>query len=106
VDRGRDATCCRSADPEIVESEPHAFDCETCEFRCQVDGLDPENAEAWRVYSRLTSHRWVWETQCGPWWVGEVFRDFDDSDERDTMMARVSVIYDTLHPPKAKPHGA
>ena len=88
-----------------MESEPEVFDCETCEFRQQVDALDAENAEAWRVYARLTSHRWVWETQSGPWWVAQVFADYD-ADTLDEMLARVSVIYDTLHPPKVTPHGA
>lgn len=82
------------------------FDCGACEFRQQVDGLDGENAEAWRLYARLTAHRWVWDTQCGPWWAAEIFRDFSDPDERDEMMTRVSMIYDTLHPPQVKSHGA
>lgn len=88
-----------------MASEPEVFDCETCEFRCRVDGLDAENAKAWQVYSRLTSHRWVWDTQCGPWWVARVF-DGWDVDDLDEMMTRVSVIYDALHPPKAHKHGA
>ena len=82
------------------------FDCETCEFRCQTDGLDADNTEAWRVYSRITSHRWVWDTQSGNWWLGEIFRGLDP-DERDELMERVSIIYDTLHPPKERTnHGA
>jgi hypothetical protein len=106
VDRGQHATCCRTADPEVVASEPEVFDCETCEFRCQVDGLAVENAEAWRTYGRLMAHRWVWDADCGPWWIGEVFRGIDP-DERDDLMDRISVIYDTLHPPKERgSHGA
>jgi hypothetical protein len=81
------------------------FDCDACDFRCQVDGLDAENAEAWRTYAKLTSHRWVWDTQCGTWWVGELFGGMDP-DARDELMERVSVIYDAMHPPQVKKHGA
>lgn len=93
------------ADPEIVESEPDMFDCEACEFRQRVDGLDAENAEGWRCYAKLTSHRWVWDLQGVNWWLGQVFDGLDE-DEREELMARVDVIYDALHPPKGKPHGA
>lgn len=81
------------------------FDCGVCEFRQQVDALDAENAEAWRTYATLTAHRWVWDMQAGPWWLGRVFDGLDD-DDRDELMARVSVIYDTLHPPQEKRRGA
>ena len=105
MDRGRDATCCRSADPEIVESEPEMFECETCEFRQRVDGLDADNQAAWRLYARMNSHRWLWDMQCGPWWLGELFREMDP-DDRDDAMERIDVIHDTLHPPKVRSHGA
>lgn len=81
------------------------FNCETCEFKQMVDGLDADNAEAWRCYAKLTAHRWIWDMDAGPWWLGQVFAGCDD-DERDELMGRVSVIYDTLHPPKASRHGA
>lgn len=81
------------------------FDCEACEFRCKVDGLDADNLEAWRLYGRMTMHRWVWDLDCGPWWVARVWGEVDE-DAMDDLMQRVSVIYDTLHPPKAKPNGA
>jgi len=70
-----------------------------------VDGLDPDNLTAWRTYGQLNAHRWIWDAQCGAWWLGELFKDMDP-DERDERMARVDVIYDVLHPPKAKAHGA
>jgi hypothetical protein len=81
------------------------FDCATCEFRQQVDALDAENANAWRCYSKMTRHRWVWEWQAGTWWVEQVFTGLDE-DERDELMARVDVIYDALHPPQEKRRGA
>lgn len=81
------------------------FDCEACEFRQQVDGLDADNTDAWRAYLKLVSHRWVMDMQAGPWWVAQVVAR-DDEDERDALMTRVSVIYDTLHPPKVTKHGA
>lgn len=81
------------------------FECDTCEFRQRVDGLDADNARAWRFYVQINAHRWVWDSQCGPWWMGELFKGLDP-DDRDELMERISVIYDTLHPPKAKAHGA
>jgi len=105
VDRGQHATCCRSADPEIVQSEPEVFDCEACEFRQRVDGLGDENADAWRYYVRLTGHRWLWDMQGADWWLGQVFGACDE-DERDDVMARIDVIYDALHPRQEKPRGA
>lgn len=84
----------------MVEGEPEVFDCDTCEHRQQVDGLDAPNQEAWRFYGRLLAHRWVWDWQIGDWWIGELTRGADE-DARDELMARVSVIYDTFHPPKA-----
>lgn len=105
MDRGRDSTCCRTADPEIVESEPDVFECETCDFREHVEGLDEDNADAWRCYAKLTAHRWVLDIEAGAWWINRLLGDRDD-DECDDLMARVSIIYDTLHPPKAPRHGA
>ena len=81
------------------------FDCGTCVFRQQVDGLDADNLEAWAMYGRIQSHRWIWDAQCGPWWIGTLFDGLEPED-RDELMDRVSIIYDTLHPPKAKAHGA
>ena len=89
-----------------MESEPGVFDCETCEFRQQVDGLDRANQDAWAVYARVNSHRWVWDAQAGPWWLARVVDEID-ADERDDVMSRIDIIYDVLHPPKGrKAHGA
>lgn len=81
------------------------FDCETCEFRQRIDGLDADNERAWRTYAHIMSHRWLWEMQAGAWWVTQVLDALDD-DERDDILTRVDVIYDTLRPPQEKPRGA
>lgn len=89
-----------TAPGELVESEPWVFDCDTCEHRQQFDGLDPENADAWSFYARLTAHRWVMDFEGTPWYLAALMHEIDD-EARDLLMARVSVIYDTLHPPKS-----
>ena len=83
-----------------MASEPEAFDCGTCEHRQQLDGLDAENADAWRFYARLRGHRWVWDMDAGAWWLDALCRGMDE-DDRDVLFARVNVIHDTLHPPKS-----
>lgn len=88
-----------------MASESGVYECETCEFREFCDGLAPENEMAWRAYAQMTSHRWVWDMQAGPWWVQRVI-DRVDEDDREELMARIDVIYDALHPPQEKRRGA
>lgn len=87
------------ADPEIVASEPEAFDCDTCEHRRQWDGLDDDNVAAWRFYVSLLAHRWIRDIDAGHWWLARLCRGMDD-DEVAELFERVSVIYDVLQPPK------
>lgn len=89
-----------TASPDLVESESEVFDCDTCEHKRQLDGLDADNVEAWGFYARLLAHRWVWDWQVGPWRLDQLTRDLDE-DRRELLLARVSVIYDTFHPPKS-----
>lgn len=105
MDAGQHAVCCRASDPEIVDSEPDMFQCDTCEFRLRVDGLDPDNVAAWRFYAKLTSHRWLHDMQAGPWWLQQIAGGLDE-DERDEVLDRIDVIYDTLHPKQEKRRGA
>lgn len=77
------------------------FDCDACEFRQQIDGLDAENDEAWRCYAKVTSHRWLWDMQGANWWLGRVFGELSHEDA-DELMDRIDVIYDALHPRQEK----
>lgn len=88
-----------------MATEPEVFDCEVCEFRQRVDGLDADNVQAWQTYADIFRHRWVWDVQAGGWWLAKVV-DALGEDEQDEVLARVDVIYDTLHPKQEKPRGA
>lgn len=49
--RGKTVRCCQRADDEELATQ--TFDCDGCEWRTWVEGLWPENAEAWDIYQRL-----------------------------------------------------
>lgn len=80
----------------MLATEPDAFDCATCERRIQTEALDDANREAWGLWLALGTRfvkdyglgRWVIERAC----EGQAQDDIED------LVARLSVIYDTLCP--------
>lgn len=80
-----------------LESDPGAYDCDTCQVRTALDALSEENAEAWTLFHRLAS-RFLVDTHL----VAEAFRlltiDWASSDVLD-LIERLNVLYDILLPP-------
>jgi len=95
-------TCCLFATDEELE-EP-VFDCDTCPVRQALDGLRPENEQAWRLFHRLGS-RFVVDFGVGAEAFKRLTADVPD-DEVPDLLQRLALIYDGLYPPPKMPdHG-
>lgn len=93
---GGQTLCCLTAPRELLETEPDAFDCATCERRIKTEALDEDNRDAWALWQTMGT-RFVKEFGIGATvlaWRCEG-RAPDDIDD---LIARLSVIYDALCP--------
>ncbi len=96
MDDGRLTPCCLHTDAETVETDPQAFDCDTCEVRRQWDGLDADNREAWTLY-RKVSTRFAVERGLVASQVQRVLRRLDDEDA-DDLMTRLALVHESCCP--------
>ena len=97
VDVGPRSVCCQFADDETLR-DADAFDCRRCEFRQRREALSPENARAWTVWTQVAS-RFAVEFGIGGLWIERATAGWPDEDVAD-LLARLAVLYDTLHPPR------
>ena len=81
--------------------EPELYNCETCEVGAQLDGLWPENADAWDLFHGAVTRFGV-DTHT----VSLSLRSALDGDDPSLVadsLRRCALIYDALYPPpKAK----
>lgn len=95
-------TCCLTDEADEIEAEPDAYDCETCPVREAVGALWPENIEAWRLF-QVAVTRFSVDLHL----VGEIVRrltaHIDDAEDAAAVLTRLSLIYEWLYPPPAKP---
>jgi hypothetical protein len=85
-----------------LASDGQEYDCQTCVVWERVEGLDPENREAWQLFGSIVS-RLTLEIPgvVGPMFA-KVIRDLNSEDAIE-LVQRLSVIYDTVIPPKPTP---
>lgn len=76
--------------------QPELFDCQKCPVADALEGLEDDNAEAWRMFQRLAG-RFVVEMHLSP----EVFRCYTaerSERELDDLLDRLELIYDVVMP--------
>ncbi len=86
------------SDDEIA-GDPEMYDCEACPVMGALDGLDPDNRRAWRVYREAVS-RLAADLHCGAEVLRRLTATVADEDWPD-LWARLSLLYDTVNPPPA-----
>lgn len=96
VDVKPQTACCRFATDEELETDPEQYDCATCPVRDALDGLYPENRQAWNLYSTVMT-RFAHETQTTGWLLERVTRDLHPDDIVD-LADRLAVVFDELNP--------
>lgn len=72
------------------------FDCTRCERRAWLDRLDDANRDAWEVWLSMGT-RLVKEFGLGPLLLARACEG-RASEDVDDLVARLSVLYDTLCP--------
>jgi hypothetical protein len=98
VDRLQHTPCCQWATQDEIDGDPDLYNCDTCEVRSTINGLDDENLGAWRLYHHCAS-RFLVDAQA----VGAVFVRLtaDQTPEQLTdTCERMRVLYDALQPPR------
>jgi hypothetical protein len=99
VDERSQHACCLFATDEELESDAELFDCDDCPVREALEGLWPENAEAWRVFRQIATQFTV-DLHAG----NEVLRRLTgglDDEAFGALLDRLSLIYTLLYPPPA-----
>ncbi len=89
------------ATDEELETDGEQYDCETCPVADHLQGLWPENAEAWRIY-RLLASRFLVDLHAGGAALTKLTADLDEEPFED-LMQRLAIIYDVLCPPVMAP---
>jgi hypothetical protein len=84
---------------EDLDGDEGQFDCETCPLGAAVDDLDPENSEAWTLFSTLYCRLAADLPGVAGALLAKVIES-RSSDEATDLMNRLNVIYDTVCPPK------
>lgn len=97
---GATTLCCETATQDLLDTEPDAFDCSKCERRIKRDALDDDNLHAWRLWLTVGT-RFVKDFGAAPQVLARVMEGMD-ADDVDELLARLSVIYDTLCPVQPK----
>jgi hypothetical protein len=87
------------ATDEEVETDAELFDCDDCPVREALEGLWPENADAWRMFHRVVT-RFAVDMHAGAEIMRRLAVDIDADDFGD-LVDRFSLIYDLLYPPAA-----
>jgi hypothetical protein len=82
-----------------VETELEQYDCETCAIKAALAGLDDDNRRAWVTWQQV-AHRIVVDLQAGGTVLGWALADLDPPAAL-ACVERLSIIYDTLQPPKS-----
>ncbi len=96
ADNGKNATCCQRASDQDIRENPEAFDCATCELMPLLDGLWPENTEAWHTYQLLCG-RTVRDCQLEGWILERATTGWE-SERVIALMERLDVIAGVLSP--------
>ncbi len=81
-----------------MECELEQYDCDGCAIQAALLGLDDDNRQAWGVWNQV-AHRVVVDLQAGGFVLSLALADLDTSDAL-ACVERLSIIYDTLQPPK------
>ena len=89
-------TCCQFADEEQLANEPDLFNCQTCPVAEAIDGLHPENAEAWALFRRVVG-RLVIDAGLASETLRRLTQDLSAADFADTL-DRLTLIYDVVMP--------
>jgi hypothetical protein len=63
-----------------------------------LEGLWPENAEAWRIFHQVVS-RFTHDLQAGGEALRRLTAGVTDVDDYEDLLARLALIYDLLYPP-------
>ncbi len=91
--------CCQFASDEELSGDGEQYDCQTCVVAARVEELDSENSEAWRLFGRLVSRLTMDVPGLVTPILERIVSDLDRDDALD-LLQRLSVIYDTVIPPK------
>lgn len=94
ADNGKNTTCCQRASDEEIRQDPDAYDCNTCELMPRLEGLWPENTEAWDVYQLLCG-RTVRECQLEGWLLERCTADWE-ADRVIALLERLDIITGVL----------
>lgn len=65
-----------------------------------MDQLTPENARAWLIWQRVGTRLGIDFGTAG-WHLQRITEGWP-ADDIDDLMARLSLLYDTLHPPRSE----
>lgn len=92
------------SDEDEIASDPEQYDCQTCAVAEAIDGLEPDNVRAWRLYRQIVCKLAI-DAQCGNEVLRRLLADVSD-DEFPDVWARLMLLHDTLNPAPVTPHGA
>jgi hypothetical protein len=98
VDERPKHPCCLTVEQDEIDENPDDYDCEACPVRLQLEGLDAENAEAWRIYRKMAT-RFVQDFALS----AELFRIETEGwtvEDVTDLVTRLGIVYDELSPPR------
>ncbi len=91
-------TCCLTATEEELEEDPEAYlGCEDCPVAQQIDGLDAQNHDAYRLYQQVVT-RFAVEAHAIPLALSRITEDLSQ-DEFTDLWERFGVLHDVFCPP-------
>jgi hypothetical protein len=82
-----------------VESDPSAFDCETCPVRQRHEALDERSRRAIGIWGRV-NRRYITEAGLTATLLTDLTQDWEPSDRVD-LLDRLALMYDVLVPSAA-----
>lgn len=102
VDERAQHPCCLFATDDELQTDPDLYDCDDCPVRDALEGLWPENAEAWRIF-HVAVTRFTVDLHAGNEALRRLTAHLDETDPEafSDLLARLGLIYDLLYPPPA-----
>jgi hypothetical protein len=82
-----------------LEGDGAQFDCQTCEVANRLEDLDPDNRQAWHLFGQTVTRLCVDVPGLVAPFIAKVISELDADDAMD-LLARLSIIYDKVLPPK------
>lgn len=89
-------TCCQSATPEEIEQDPDLYRCDVCPVRMAIEDLQPENADAWGTFQRVST-RFLVDLHAGGLALDRLTADYSPDEFLD-LVERLTVLYDIVAP--------